>query len=260
MDVIDRLLRNKYRTRADADKAVARAKRELAKQQDAPEMPDIEFHEVGKFVWRITKHGEKPDPEFGARMSGGNANPARKAKRKATAKAEAKQAAEPEPEPEPEPVPEGVLDHRNPMPHDGKPYSITARLGTDELAHRTHTVAFEVSKMLRHPVEVHDKDGNHVGTIDATKFKPERAARKGGGGRRAANPDAGPNKMLQAAIDLAERKEGVTREQLKAVSDKQQPWTMLLKGCARFGYRYWTTEAPKGGSSRTVYHLERTTS
>jgi hypothetical protein len=215
---------------------------------------------------------EKPAPKVkklperaarGMRMSP-QAKKAPAAKKKAAAKKAAPEPEQPEPEAkkEPEPVPDPEAgDYRTPLPHLGKPYRIVAHEGGGYPAHATHSWAVVISRAINGPVDVLDKDGNVVRTINATKIKS--AARAENGSRKGAvrakrDPNAGPNAMMQKAIELAVRKEGVTREQLKDVSPKQQPWTMLLKDAVKWGYEYSTAEAPEGSRSRTVYHLKKT--
>jgi hypothetical protein len=65
----------------------------------------------------------------------------------------------------------------------------------------------------------------------------------------------GPSPMLAEAIKLARRADGVTREELKSVSNKQQPWTEMLKNAERFGYTFSTEREWRFGRYRTTYYL-----
>lgn len=160
-------------------------------------------------------------------------------------------------EPAPEPAPP-VGSNLAALPTDGGPYSLAVR-AAHVMQDAAVMRAFAVSKALNVPCDVLGADGQVLRTVDnaaavaARKASPQ--GRATGMPRRA--PSAGPNAMVAEAIELARRPGGVTREQLRAVSPKQQPWTAIIKDAAtRWGYVYRTSDAPPGSSSRTVYHLD----
>ena len=112
----------------------------------------------------------------------------------------------------------------------------------------------------KHPglqVTIIDKNNKVVRTIDA------RLGKKRGSGeprapRKPRDANAPPSDIMKAAIKLAERKQGVTRADLKEVSDRPLPWTIMLKDAERWGYKFTMGPAPEGSGSRTVYHLVKT--
>lgn len=162
------------------------------------------------------------------------------------------------PNPNPPAPPTGI--DLSALPTDGGPYALAVR-AADVMQDSAVLRALDVSKALGVPCDVLGADGQVLRTVDNVAVTAARkAARHGQGsspiGRRRA-PSARPNAMVAQAIELACRPGGVTREQLRAVSSKQQPWTAIIKDAAtRWGYVYRTSEAPADSKSRTVYHLD----
>jgi hypothetical protein len=189
--------------------------------------------------------------------------PARGVKKSAQKKAsdEAKAAAnKPTPEPTPPPEEQDPVNDMTALPTVGGPY--TLRIG-DLASFDIPGQALEVARRLApnwQLVSIIDKAGKLVRTIDGRIGAPKKAPKQprstnsGGGGRTGRSTT--PSPILQQAIELAMRPEGVTRAQLREhVTEKLLAWTIMLKDAERFGYVYSTSEATDG-KSRTVYHLE----
>lgn len=168
---------------------------------------------------------------------------------------------EPQAEPEPSPAkppavtPAGV--DLSALPTDGGPYTLAVR-AAHVMQDSAVARALAVSKALGVPCDVLGVNGQVLRTVDSVAAQAAlKTARQGQTATRRREPSAGPNAMVVSAIELARRPGGVTREQLRAVSPKQQPWTAIIKDAAdRWGYVYRTSEAPADSKSRTVYHLD----
>jgi hypothetical protein len=161
--------------------------------------------------------------------------------------------------PKPEAPPVGT--DLSSLPTNGGPYTLGVQ-ATHVMQSAAVTQALTLSKALGVPCAVAGPDGVVLRIVDyvAVMAAKRAAGKRSGGGAvapRKRDPNAQPNPMTAAAIKLARRPEGVTREQLRAVSPKQQPWTAIIKEAAdRWGYVYRTSDAPADSKSRTVYHLD----
>jgi hypothetical protein len=101
-------------------------------------------------------------------------------------------------------------------------------------------------------------NGKEVRVIDYAAVKSARKAARSTG-RGAGRPKSeGPSLMVRKAIELAMRPQGVTREELKTVSPKGQPWTQIIKKAAEsYGYTYATQDATPAQGGRVAYRLTK---
>jgi hypothetical protein len=185
------------------------------------------------------------------------------AQKKAADEAKAK-AAKPTPAPTPTPAePEPVNDMTATPAADG-PY--TLRIG-GLTAFNVPEQALAVARRLAPEfflVSIIDKAGKVVRTIDGRIGAPKAAKRArssddGDARPRSQGRSTTPSAILQQAIKLAMRPEGVTRAQIREhITDRPLAWTIMLKDAERFGYVYSTSDATDG-KSRTVYHLKPVT-
>lgn len=171
-------------------------------------------------------------------------------KKKAAAKKQA--AAEPEPaEPAPEPAAANdAADWRQPLPYDGKPYRIVLREGVGYPAHGTHSWAIEISQWRRAPVDVVDKDGAVVRTVDARQIKPERKLRAA---PSPANRSAEMADWSKRALELAQSPAGAKRAELNKLREGIG-WKAYLE---RLGKRFGLTLHPDRDADGIVYRLKK---
>jgi hypothetical protein len=124
--------------------------------------------------------------------------------------------------------------------------------------------ALEFARKLKVPVVIRDAETfevlRHVAPVSKSAARQAAKAGKPAGERK---PRGGPGRMKKTEpegmvaqmIEMATRRDGVTRPELAAkLSSKNQPWTALLKSAAdRWGYEF-SSERP---GKNTVYKLTK---
>jgi hypothetical protein len=203
--------------------------------------------------------------------------PAERPKRKrpklnqpAAAKQEPKLLPAPPPaEPEPPPEPEPLNDLSNPPTSDG-PYHLAiglldhARLPQFNVAE----CALGIAKSTGFLVSIIDRKGKVVRTIDGRISNGPQKRKRGASRKlignaprkeRVRGPSGEMQRITEAAVKLAQRKQGVTRKELaEQVSDRKLAWTIMLDQAAeRMGLTCSHEEAPKESGSRTVYKIHK---
>lgn len=155
------------------------------------------------------------------------------------------------------PADDAPQNDMTPLPTEGGPYTLQIAYWPQ---HDIPGGAVKASVAMGAVVLIHDKHDKVVRSIDGRLAKPEpKAPRtpKANGEARKTGEARKPNENLLKAIELAQRPEGVTREQIRQlVTDRNLPWTMMFKDVAkRNGWAYSTSEAT-GGNARVAYHLK----
>lgn len=151
----------------------------------------------------------------------------------AAKKAATKPAPEPEPAVEPQPPTGDDATWRLPLPHEGKPYTIALREGVGFPEHATHTWAIEISDWRRAPVDVLDKNGALVRTVDATKIRRERRKSPAPAGRSTEMAD-----WTKRALELAQSPGGAKRGELNKLREGIGWRSYLERTAKRFGLTF----------------------
>lgn len=124
-----------------------------------------------------------------------------------------------------------------------------------------YTWALEMCRKLGQPILITDLAGGVLGTVDKQTLatvKAAKAAPKTPKGNGAVKADTGPSPMVQKALELATRKQGVTRGELAPLTPRQQPWTQILKEAAsKYGYNFAVVDAESGRGGRVAYQLSK---